>query len=107
MTPDLRAKVQAELNRLTEKDTPAQRERFAESFWRNIDHWEERFRTDSARALEDLGAAQLERILVTEHRGSPQYAQAQKEDFMRRTTPEAREACGQFRPSARKTSASD
>lgn len=85
MTPDLRAKLQAELNRLTEKDTPAQRERFAEEFWRNVENWEERFRTDSARALDDLGDAQLARAFATEHPGSPQYAQALKEDFARRT----------------------
>lgn len=106
MTPDLRAALQRELDRLTEGDRPQDKARFAEGFWRSVQHWDERFATDSEVALRDLGQAHLARILVTQHPGSPQYAQALKEDFMRRTMPEARDACKRFSPSARKAVAS-
>jgi hypothetical protein len=106
VTPDLRAALQRELDRLTEGDRPQDKARFAEGFWRSVRHWDERFATDSESALRDLGTAWLARILVTQHPGSPQYAQALREDFMLRTTPEAREACRQFSPSERKKLAS-
>ena len=87
MTPQLRAKLQGELDRLNDSKLASSMDkaRFAEAFWRNLENWEERFRTDSEAAERDLGTACLARILVTEHPGSPQYAQALREDFMQRT----------------------
>lgn len=86
MTPDLRAKLQGELSRLTEGNSPQNKATFSEGFWRNVQNWEDRFRTDSESALRDVGRAYLARILVSEHPGSPQYAQAMREDFQHRTS---------------------
>lgn len=85
MMPNLRAALQRELDRLTEGDKPQDKARFADVFWRNVHNWEERFSKDSEAALRDLGQAHLARILAAEHPGSPQYAQALREDFALRS----------------------
>lgn len=87
MTPEMRGKLELEreLARLTEGSSPQSKATFGEAFWRNVENWEERFRTDSESALRDVGQAYLARVLVTEHPSSPQYAQAMREDFQHRT----------------------
>lgn len=85
MMPHLRAALQRELDRLTEGDRPQDKARFADVFWRNVHNWEERFSTNSDVALQDLGQAYIARILAAEHPGSPQYAQAMREDLQQRT----------------------
>lgn len=85
MTADRHARLQGELDRLTQGNTPADKARFAEAFWRNVRNWDEQFEKDAKAALRELGAAHLARILVTEHLGSPQYAQALRDDFEGRT----------------------
>jgi hypothetical protein len=85
MRADVRAVLQRQLDRLTEGDKPQDKARFAEGYWRSVRSWDERLAKDSESALRDLQQAHLARILVTEHPGSPQYAQAVREDFEHRT----------------------
>lgn len=72
--------IEDEIQRLTEKDSPAGKAAIAHAVHTNVANWNELLRKDPELAKLEIGIAHCARILVTEGVGSPQFAQALAED---------------------------
>lgn len=78
---ELWRRIDAEVDRRCESDTPGRKAAFAQAVRQNIRNWEELRHEDSEVFRLEVGISWCARIMVTSDQNSPQYAQARSEDL--------------------------